>query len=423
MKGYEVLAKSLRECADQISAIPGFPVTELAKEADASRAIGEKVAIEYALGHSLSGKRSVVIMKNVGLNACADPLIHATTQGLIGGVVVVTGDDPAAAGSTNAQDSRYYGEIGQFPVVEPGAETCSRSVEVAFSASEQFSRIALIRVTPELLFNEAVIEPVCRGRGRGKLAPPDLTMKGRADWAAGMMPDMFAWSSQCNLNRLRGGTAGVGPVRGDSQIVTVYPPPHDLKGCLVVREIGRPFVQEHRDLSPPGANIEPETVQKRGYTRTFCRECPFLVVLEILKKKELSVIADAGCSILALNLPFRIARASYGLGTAIGVAAQSTRLALIGDYALIHSGLQSLIDVYEKGIPLLCIVLDNRCMAMTGGQETPDPYTYLTWAEPVRIRASELTELNRHITLPERPQTVIVEGTCPEGRHHEIMEC
>jgi indolepyruvate ferredoxin oxidoreductase alpha subunit len=423
MKGYEVLAKSLLGCADHISAIPGFPVTELAEATGASPVTAEKVAIEYALGHSLSGKRSAVIMKNVGLNACADPLIHATTQGLRGGVVVVSGDDPAAIGSTNAQDSRYFGEIGQLPVLEPGPKTCGRVVEAAFSASEQFSRVALIRVTPELLFTEAAMEPVPRIKRTGRPASPDLTMKGRADRAAGLMPDMFAWSSGSDLNMIRGGIAGVGPVRGDSQIVTVYPPPRGLRECLKVDEIGRPFVQEHRDLSPPEDIPEPETVQKRGFTRTFCRECPFLPVMEILKKKELSVIADAGCSILALNPPFKIAVASYGLGTAIGVAAQSTRVALIGDYALIHSGIQSLIDVYEKGTPLLCIVLDNRCMAMTGGQETPDPAVYISWAKPVRIKSSETNELTRHITFPDRPRTVIVEGTCPEGRHHEIMEC
>jgi indolepyruvate ferredoxin oxidoreductase alpha subunit len=168
---------------------------------------------------------------------------------------------------------------------------------------------------------------------------------------------------------------------------------------------------------------EPETVQKRGYVRTFCRGCPFLAVMEILKKKGLPVIADAGCSILALNPPFCIALASYGLGTAIGVAAQSTRVALIGDYALIHSGIQSLIDVYEKATPLLCIVLDNRCMAMTGGQESPDPADYIGWAKPVQVRAFQTNELTRHITLPDCPKTIIVEGTCPEGRHHEIMEC
>lgn len=423
MKGYQVLARALRDSSDHIYAVPGFPVTELAEEAGGIAISGEKVGVEYALGHSLSAERAAVIMKNVGLNACADPLIHATTQGLIGGVVVVAGDDHQASGSTNTEDSRYYGELGQLPVLEPGPGTCARVIEAAFSASEQFSRIALIRVTPELLFSGAIPEPARRGQGKGRLAPSDLTMKGRADLAEGQVPGMFAWAEKSDLNRIRGGVAGVGPVPGDSQIVTVYPPPAGLRDCSSVCEVGRPFVAEHRGLSPPGQAPLPETVGKRGYVKTFCRGCPFLPVMEILKEKGLRVIADAGCSILALNPPFRIAVASYGLGTAVGVAARSSRVALIGDYALIHSGIPSLIDVYEKRIPLLCIVLDNRCMGMTGGQATPDPGRYLAWADPVRVRATDQGELRHLISLPDRPKTIIVEGTCPEGRHHEIVEC
>jgi indolepyruvate ferredoxin oxidoreductase alpha subunit len=423
MKGYEVLGQALKDCADHIFAIPGFPVTELTQDSGGILVTGEKVAVEYALGHSLSGDRAAVIMKNVGLNACADPLIHATTQGLIGGVVVVAGDDHEALGSTNTEDSRYYGEVGQLPVLEPGPETCARVIEAAFSASEYFSRVALVRVTPELLFREARPEPVRRGTAKGRLAPSHLTMKGRADLADSLFPGMFAWAEHSDLNRMRGGVAGVGPLPGDSQIVTVYPPPAGLRDCTAISELGRPFVREHRDLSPPGPAPEPETVGKRGYVKTFCQGCPFLPVMEILKETGLRVIADAGCSILALNPPFGIALASYGLGTAVGIAAQSTRVALIGDYALTHSGIPSLIDVYEKQIPLLCIVLDNRCMAMTGGQETPDPGRYLEWADPVRVRSTEPGELRRLILPPDRPITIIVEGTCPEGRHHEIMEC
>jgi TPP-dependent indolepyruvate ferredoxin oxidoreductase alpha subunit len=142
-----------------------------------------------------------------------------------------------------------------------------------------------------------------------------------------------------------------------------------------------------------------------------------------MKRKGIQVIADAGCSILALNPPFRIAKASYGLGSAIGVAARSTQVALIGDYALLHSGIQSLIDVYEKGLPLLCIVLENRCMGMTGGQETPSPCSYIRWADPLVVGASDTKRLEELITIPGGPVTIVVQGICPEGRHHETVEC
>ena len=423
MKGYEVLARALCTSADHCYAIPGYPVTELARETGSELVGAEKVAIEYALGDSIRGRRAAVIMKNVGLNACADPLVQATTQGLIGGVVIVAGDDPLAEASTSAMDSRYYGELAQVPVLEPGPDVCALSVEAAFSASEEFSRIAILRLTPRLIFGEAVAEKGSRKPGAGRLADPGLTMKGRVDLADSRLPGMFEWSGKSGLNRMEGGVAGVGAAEGDSRIVTVYPPPPDIASFKRIEEIGRPFVSEHKDVKPPAAAPAPQTSGSRGFYRTFCRNCPFLGVFDILKRKGMPVIADAGCSILAMNPPYRVAIANYGLGSAIGVAARSTRVALIGDYALLHSGIQSLIDVYEKRLPLLCIVLDNGCMGMTGGQKSPSPCSYIPWANPQVVRASDRRLLEELLFVPESPVTIVVQGTCPEGRYHEIVEC
>ncbi|NTU99670.1 MAG: indolepyruvate ferredoxin oxidoreductase, partial [Methanoregulaceae archaeon] len=55
MKGYKVLARALEISADHIYSVPGFPVTELSDEAGGILVSGEKVAVEYALGNSLSG--------------------------------------------------------------------------------------------------------------------------------------------------------------------------------------------------------------------------------------------------------------------------------------------------------------------------------------------------------------------------------
>jgi indolepyruvate ferredoxin oxidoreductase, alpha subunit len=423
MKGYEVLASALCASADHCYAIPGYPVTELAGETGSELVVAEKVALEYALGNSIGGRRTAVIMKNVGLNACADPLVQATTQGLIGGVVIVAGDDPLAEASTSAMDSRYYGELAQVPVLEPGPDVCAVSVEAAFSASEEFSRIAILRVTPRLIFGEAVAEECSRKTGAGRLADPDLTMKGRVDLADSRLPGMFEWSGKSRLNRREGGIAGVGAAEGDSRIVTVYPPPPYIASFKRVEEIGRPFVSEHQDIMHPTAAPAPQTSLSRGFYRTFCRNCPFLTVFDILKRKGMPAIADAGCSILAMNPPYRVAIATYGLGSAIGVAARSTGVALVGDYALLHSGIQSLIDVYEKGLPLLCIVLENGCMGMTGGQNSPSPLHYIRWANPLVVRASDRIMLEELLSVPERPVTIVVQGTCPEGRYHETVEC
>src|SRR5512136_3360955 len=105
MKGVEALADAFCRYTDRQYTVPGYPITELGALTKAEVVVNEKTALEYALGDSLAGRRAAVIIKNVGLNACADPLLQATAQGLIGGVVIVAGDDPEALGSQTSQDS------------------------------------------------------------------------------------------------------------------------------------------------------------------------------------------------------------------------------------------------------------------------------------------------------------------------------
>ena len=99
MRGVEALAEAICRYTDRQYTIPGFPVTELGELTKAEMVINEKTALEYALGDSLSGRRAAVIIKNVGVNACADPLLQAVAQGLVSGLILVTGDDPEAQAS------------------------------------------------------------------------------------------------------------------------------------------------------------------------------------------------------------------------------------------------------------------------------------------------------------------------------------
>jgi len=135
----------------------------------------------------------------------------------------------------------------------------------------------------------------------------------------------------------------------------------------------------------------------------------------------MQVICDAGCSILAMNRPYGIGTAAYGMGSSIAVAARSTKVALTGDYALLHSGLNALIDVFSKRLPLLCIVMKNSRAAMTGGQPVPDPLPYLSWAEPVVCGAGDVQALERGLAVTDTPRVLVVEGSCPEGSRHETI--
>ena len=225
MKGIDVITRALIACTDRQYTVPGFPITVLGERTSAELVINEKTALEYALGDSLSGRRAAVIIKNVGVNACADPLLQATAQGLIGGVILVTGDDPEAKGSQTAQDSRYYGELAELPVIEPDEATCYAGVESALEASEEFSRVAMLRLTPQILEEEVTCTPVTRNDRRGRLSDRTWTMNGRVTAAEELYRTMFAWSDRSALNQWKGEPAGVGAAPGNSRIVTVHPLP------------------------------------------------------------------------------------------------------------------------------------------------------------------------------------------------------
>ncbi|PKL65399.1 MAG: indolepyruvate ferredoxin oxidoreductase [Methanomicrobiales archaeon HGW-Methanomicrobiales-3] len=421
MKGVEAIADALQRYTDTQYTVPGFPVTDLGALCNAELVINEKTALEYALGDSLMGKRAAVIIKNVGVNACADPLLQATAQGLIGGVVLVTGDDPDALGSQTAQDSRYYGEIAELPVIEPDASTIYAGIEAALEASEQFSRVAMFRFTPPVLDADTKEIPVPRKNGKGRLSDRTYTMNGRVTAAENLYRTMFDWSSASPLNRWDGEPAGAGPAAGRTRVVIANPPPEQIAGMHDIREYGRPYLRDHRGMSPPMPGEHPQSMEDRGFYRTFCRNCPFIPMMNVLKKRGMAMICDAGCSVLGMNHPYDLGVASYGMGASIAVAARSTKIALIGDYALLHSGLNALIDVYEKRLPLLCIVMKNDCTAMTGKQPAYDPLPYLRWAEPVVCRADDEATLERELVVTDRPRTLVVTGTCPEGSAHETV--
>jgi len=423
MKGIDALVDALHRYTDRQYTVPGFPVTDLGRLAGAEMVINEKTALEYALGDSLAGKRAAVIIKNVGVNACADPLLQAAAQGLIAGVVLVAGDDPDAAGSQTAQDSRYYGELAELPVIEPDENTCYAGVEAALQASEQFSRVALLRLTPPLLDAEVRADIVPRQDRQGRISPRTWTMNGRVTASEELYRTMFDWSNKSTLNTWKGEPLGAGPAPGNSRVVTVHPLPSRAAQMSTVNEYGRTFVRDHRGLLPPVPQKRPQAMEDRGFYRTFCPTCPFKGMMDILRERDMLMICDAGCSVLGMTPPYELGIASYGMGASIAVAARSTGVALIGDYALLHSGLNALIDVYEKKLPLLCIVMKNRCTAMTGKQPTCDPLPYLKWADPVVCNAGDVTMLEKVLVAGDRPRTLVVEGMCPEGCSHETVEC
>ena len=153
-----------------VYAYPGTPSTEitefiqgnaLAKERGVhSRwSTNEKTAMEAALGMSFMGKRSLVCMKHVGMNVCADPFVNSGMTGVNGGVVVLVADDPSMHSSQDEQDSRFYGKFAMIPTFEPSNQQEAYDMMAqAFDYSEKQCLPVLMRVTTRMAHSRAVVQ-------------------------------------------------------------------------------------------------------------------------------------------------------------------------------------------------------------------------------------------------------------------------
>ena len=156
--GNLVLARGLVESACQVAcSYPGTPSSEIlpgvvrfAKMEKANVyaewSINEKVAFDNALAASWAGKRSAVIMKQVGLNVAADSLMSAAYLGLKGGMVIVCADDPGPHSSQTEQDTRLFAHFAKVPVFDPSDPDEGRDmIEAAYELSERHRIPVLIR--------------------------------------------------------------------------------------------------------------------------------------------------------------------------------------------------------------------------------------------------------------------------------------
>lgn len=143
-----------------ITAVAGFPITAVADKFTLEKEnneykihwiTNEKSAMETALGASVSGQRTLVLVKHVGMNVLSDPLLTAMTHTIGAGLVILAGDDPAALASQNEQDSRYYGQIAETATYDPSSPSDAyESVLSAFKLSENAKVPVIIRVTDRL---------------------------------------------------------------------------------------------------------------------------------------------------------------------------------------------------------------------------------------------------------------------------------
>jgi len=98
-----------------VAGYPGTPATEIVEgfieypKVHAEWSCNEKVALEVALGASLSGVRSLAVMKHNGTNVCTDIIMHLNFTGINGGLVLISADDPGGLSSQNRGGQPHFG--------------------------------------------------------------------------------------------------------------------------------------------------------------------------------------------------------------------------------------------------------------------------------------------------------------------------
>ena len=157
LMGNEAIGKAcIAAGVNVVAGYPGTPSTEvletIAKENDGSIyvewSVNEKAALEVAAGAAYSGARTLVTMKQVGLNVASDPLMSLEYVGVKGGMVVLVADDPGPISSQTEQDTRTFAEYSKVPCFDPSdAKEAYEMIFEAFELSEKYNTPVFMRPT------------------------------------------------------------------------------------------------------------------------------------------------------------------------------------------------------------------------------------------------------------------------------------
>ena len=166
LTGNEAIARGAYEAGVRVAcAYPGTPSTEILEnlaqypEINSQWSTNEKVAVEVAQGACFAGARVIAAMKHVGVNVAADPLFTLGYNGVNGGFILVSADDPGMHSSQNEQDNRYYAKFMKYVLLEPSdSQEAKDFVTAGLAISEQFDTPVMLRTTTRISHSKSLVE-------------------------------------------------------------------------------------------------------------------------------------------------------------------------------------------------------------------------------------------------------------------------
>lgn len=386
--GNEAIARGFWEAGGKVSAAyPGSPTVAITDTlmqmngVDANWATNEKVALEMAIGASITGARSLCVMKHVGLNIAMDPFMTFTQTRTKGAFVLAIGDDPGLSSSQNEQDSRILAQFANIPVFDPATpQEALDYTKEAIKISERFETPAMVRIMSRLCHARGIVE--YNERKDSSIAgfeedtanfcmlPPYSNaqqhfMKERID-------KLMDFNASYHLNKLEqqghdtliitsGLVSGVikeiNPPADVYKLGMIWPLPidkikeiaKDYKKVIVVEEM-MPFME--RELKAGGIDCEGKkyfsftgeldfsevrkglvaagllTADLKATTKEpvsidrspmLCSGCPHRPVFDSLKKLKATVIGDIGCYSLGILPPFNVHKTNISMGASLGM--------------------------------------------------------------------------------------------------------
>lgn len=379
MLGNEAIARGAYEAGVKVSAAyPGTPSTEISEnivkydEIYAEWSPNEKVAMEVAIGASISGVRAIASMKHVGANVASDPLYTASYSGVNGGLVVVVADDPGLYSSQNEQDTRCVARAAQVPVLEPSdSQEAKDYVKFAFELSEKYDTPVIVRSTTRLSHSQGTvlledrkeIEDKPYERNVSKYVMMPAMAKGRHVYVEQRMNDMASDGCDYPVNRAEYKDTSIGFITSGipyQYVKEVFPDASVLK-LGMVHPLPKKLIEEFAsrvDKLYIFEELEPvieeqvrswgiEAVGKELFTRQgeysanllrktilgetvdtmpeqvparppiLCPGCPHRSVFSVLNKLKIHAAGDIGCYTLGAVAPLSVIDTTICMGASI----------------------------------------------------------------------------------------------------------
>jgi indolepyruvate ferredoxin oxidoreductase alpha subunit len=180
------------------------------------------------------------------------------------------------------------------------------------------------------------------------------------------------------VGKLNGTSLGSGKRNATFERVGEYGVAHVVRGIAAALDLTIPEERLHGACAEDLAAARPITV---------CAGCPhrgtFIAINQALrnlelKRDEVMVTGDIGCTILGMNPPFETVWNEVAMGASITLAqgylyggVETPVIATMGDSTFFHAGMPGLINAVQHQADVTLIVMDNGWTAMTGMQTNP----------------------------------------------------